>query len=86
MYVYLLPVQALHVCQVANLAVTCKDGHLDLVRYKVYSVVTEHVTDKQVDALLIQELRVLPRNKQRQSEWAWFGRSLCPHQSFELPH
>ena len=31
-------------------------------------------------------IRVLPRINWRPSEWAWFGRSLWPHQSFWLPH
>ena len=30
--------------------------------------------------------RVLPRIKWRPSGWAWFGRSLWPHQSFWFPH
>ena len=30
--------------------------------------------------------RVLPRMKWRPSGWAWFGRSLWPHQSFWFPH
>ena len=31
-------------------------------------------------------IRVLPRIKWRPSGWAWFGRSLWPHQSFWFPH
>ena len=32
------------------------------------------------------DYKVLPRMNSRPSEWAWFGRSLRPHQSFWLPH
>ena len=36
--------------------------------------------------VLAGALRVLPRIKWRPSGWAWFGRSLWPHQLFWLPH